>query len=480
MTANHSNFAFLQSEWPELYAEAARAEHALARDPRTACFYARRTLELAVAWLFRADPSLKTPYKPDLSAFLFEPSFKVLVGPPLHAKMDVIRKQGNSAVHSSRPVRPADALGVLRELFQVAFWLARHYGRSVGARPDPALQFRADLLPRADAAAAAQTQAALQKLAQDLAERDAAVAAAQQKAAALDEELARLRAEVAAAKAANNAQPDAHDYNEAADARPAIIDLLLKEAGWALDQPRDREFEVAGMPNNQGEGFVDYVLWGDDGKPLAVVEAKRTRSDAARGPAAGQALCRLPGSQLRPAAADLLHQRLRALALGRLALPAAAGAGFLQEGRTAAAGAAAQQPQAAGGSARSTAPSSSGYYQTPRDPPHCRDLRAGPAAQGAGGDGHRRGQDPHGDRAGRAADARQLGQARAVPGGPRGAGEPGRQCLQGASARCSAGESGHRQGRRGAGLRVHLSDDDGADRRDAATGSAASAWVTST
>jgi type I site-specific restriction endonuclease len=31
------------------------------------------------------------------------------------------------------------------------------------------------------------------------------------------------------------------------------------------------------MPNDQGEGFVDYVLWGDDGKPLAVVEAKRTR-----------------------------------------------------------------------------------------------------------------------------------------------------------------------------------------------------------
>jgi len=31
------------------------------------------------------------------------------------------------------------------------------------------------------------------------------------------------------------------------------------------------------MPNQTGEGFVDYVLWGDDGKPLALVEAKRTR-----------------------------------------------------------------------------------------------------------------------------------------------------------------------------------------------------------
>ena len=31
------------------------------------------------------------------------------------------------------------------------------------------------------------------------------------------------------------------------------------------------------MPNRQGKGFVDYVLWGDDGKPLALVEAKRTK-----------------------------------------------------------------------------------------------------------------------------------------------------------------------------------------------------------
>jgi type I restriction enzyme R subunit len=37
---------------------------------------------------------------------------------------------------------------------------------------------------------------------------------------------------------------------------------------------------VTGIPNVHGEGFVDYVLWGDDGLPLAVVEAKRTRQDA--------------------------------------------------------------------------------------------------------------------------------------------------------------------------------------------------------
>lgn len=284
-----SNFSFLQAEWPALFAEAGKAEQAALVDPRTACFYARRTLELAVVWLFQAEGGrggkLQMPYKPDLSAFLFEPSFKVLVGPALHAKMDVVRKQGNNAVHSARPITAQDAAAVLRELFQVAFWLARNYSRQVTTRPDPALQFRAELLPRpaADAAAtqahAQATQAALQKLADELAARDAALATAQQKTAALDAELAQLRAEVAAAKAANTATPDTHDYDEA-QTRDLYIDLLLKEAGWKLDQARDREFEVQGMPNNQGVGYVDYVLWDDDGKPLAVVEAKRTQRDA--------------------------------------------------------------------------------------------------------------------------------------------------------------------------------------------------------
>jgi type I restriction enzyme, R subunit len=93
----------------------------------------------------------------------------------------------------------------------------------------------------------------------------------------LDAELASLREEIARIKAANSATPDAHDYSEA-ETRDVFIDLLLREAGWDLDQP-----EVAGMPNRGGQGFVDYVLWGDDGRPLGLVEAKRTRRDAIAG-----------------------------------------------------------------------------------------------------------------------------------------------------------------------------------------------------
>ncbi|MCB2070172.1 MAG: DEAD/DEAH box helicase family protein, partial [Ottowia sp.] len=111
-------------------------------------------------------------------------------------------------------------------------------------------------------------------------------------------ELALLRAEVAAAKQANAASAaqaaQAHDWDEA-QTRDLFIDLLLKEAGWALDKARDREFEVAGMPNAAGKGFIDYVLWGDDGKPLAIVEAKRTR----RGAMEGQQQARLYANALQ-------------------------------------------------------------------------------------------------------------------------------------------------------------------------------------
>ena len=81
---------------------------------------------------------------------------------------------------------------------------------------------------------------------------------------------------MAKAKKEAAAQPDPHDYSEA-ETRDRFIDLLLHEAGWPLKDKRDREYPVTGMPNTQDTGYVDYVLWGDDGKPVGLVEAKRTR-----------------------------------------------------------------------------------------------------------------------------------------------------------------------------------------------------------
>jgi type I restriction enzyme R subunit len=278
-----SQFAFLQSEFTEVFGLARKAETLALSDPRGACFHARLALESAIKWMYANDRSLRSPYDTALSALIHEGTFRALVGNALVTKAQIIKDYGNKAVHETRPVPPQHAIICVRELFHFSYWLVRTYGR--GARPSADLVFNADALPRA-VQVEASTLAKLQAIAK--AHEDAAKALADEQAArlrseeerlALDEKVKRLQAEIAAVKAANQATPDNHDYNEA-ETRDAFIDLLLAEAGWPLDQPRDREYPVKGMPSTSGDGFVDYVLWGDDGKPLAVIEAKRTKRDA--------------------------------------------------------------------------------------------------------------------------------------------------------------------------------------------------------
>ena len=271
-----SQFAFLQPEFPEVHDAAHRAEALANSDPRAACFYTRRTLELAVSWAYEHDASLQLPYREDLSALIHESSFRNMVGQEVFQKCRFIKDLGNQAVHSQKALTAAEAIAAVRELHHVCYWLARTYAK--GAKPDSGATFDPSTLP-VTTTIPKQSLAYFQQLNDQLAAERHKLFAALADKDALDEELKRLRAEVAAIKKSNEATPDTHDYSEA-ETRDLFIDLLLRESGWALDKPEDREYEVLGMPNNQGKGFVDYVLWGNDGKPLAVVEAKKTRRDA--------------------------------------------------------------------------------------------------------------------------------------------------------------------------------------------------------
>src|SRR5690606_4750946 len=186
-----SQFSFLQREWAAVFEAASKAEAAVHADPRTACFYARRALELAVSWAFKHDPGLRLPYQDNLSALIHEPSFKQTAGEAVLGKARVIITLGNRAEHSHRPVSKADALVALRELFLFAYWFARTYGRT--GRPAPGLAFDASALPR-PARAAAQSAEQLRALEARLRERDENLAALLADKNALDEELKRLRA----------------------------------------------------------------------------------------------------------------------------------------------------------------------------------------------------------------------------------------------------------------------------------------------
>lgn len=67
------------------------------------------------------------------------------------------------------------------------------------------------------------------------------------------------------------------------ETRKQYIDAMLRDAGWRLGVDWLEEVELQGMPNQAQVGFADYVLYGDNGKPLAVIEAKRTSVDPAKG-----------------------------------------------------------------------------------------------------------------------------------------------------------------------------------------------------
>ena len=164
---------------------------------------------------------------------------------------------------------------MLQDLFQVAYWLVRTYRRNLS---EPLQEmFDPYLLPPAVEDAAAQSRNQLEAFEAQLeAERHAREqerALNEQVRAEYEAKLAALQAQAGSTKARNARTPDRHDYNEA-QTRETIIDLMLLEAGWDVNAKNVREFSVVGLPTKTGKGRVDYVLWGDDGKPLAVVEAQ--------------------------------------------------------------------------------------------------------------------------------------------------------------------------------------------------------------
>lgn len=282
-------FAFL-SPFSFLADHVTMAERQAHSDPRGTAVHCRLAVEALVLWLYENDADLEAPYQDHLAALISEPCFIRLVGTMIRAKIDFIRKIGNSAAHPGK-FAPSQAVGALREIFHIGVWFATRYSKS----PPPAqLAFSADLLPK-DAAEIAQTSAEeVQKL-ELAAKRDRKALDSERRArladadsrAALEAELAAMRAEITALRHTNEGRDAGHDYDEATTRRE-FIDVLLHEAGWPLTDARDIEFPVHGMPNDRsadskGAGFVDYVLWGEDGKPLAVIEAKRSRKDPREG-----------------------------------------------------------------------------------------------------------------------------------------------------------------------------------------------------
>ncbi len=275
-----SNFDFARAAWPGLADDCMRAESYGRSDPRGCLFYARRVVEQVVTRIYDVD-ALPLPYRDDLAARIGDPAFLQATGPDVVMKADLIRKAGNDAVHRERLISAETGLRVLEELFDLVLWSFFRYSTRPDATP-LASTFDRDLVPQPVGAEPPLSATELTRLLAEFEARDAAIAEARAANENLQAQLDAMRAEVAAAQAAKTVTVDTHDYSEART-RVRFIDADLREAGWEPDDADVREYPVTGMPNAEGNGFVDYVLWGANGLPLAVIEAKRTSKDPAIG-----------------------------------------------------------------------------------------------------------------------------------------------------------------------------------------------------
>ena len=266
-----TNFSFLQTknEYAMFAPAAAEAERVYAASPAMCAVGCRKALELAVKWVYAADSTMQMPYKDNLQSLLHEPSFRFAVDRTTWGKLPFLVKLGNLAVHTARAVQPGDALLSLRGLFEFIQWVDYCYGADYEDR-----RFDEAKIPTERVVADTKKVKEQESL---LGKKDAEIDA-------LRKEIEAMSAQLTAARERHKQERTfaADDLSEF-ETRRRYIDVDMKLAGWRFTGPDadvQVEYPVEGMAGVVGRaGYADYVLFGKDGLPLAVVEAKRTSKD---------------------------------------------------------------------------------------------------------------------------------------------------------------------------------------------------------
>ena len=263
-----SNFDFiLKNEIFRTFAEASvEAEKSIAVANVSCAILCRRALELAVKWIYANDRELVLPYQNNLSSLVYDINFKSMINEKVFNGMTYIIKLGNFSVHSNKKVTRKEAVLCLKYLFDFMDWIAYYYDSNYIET-----KFDEGKLPGESSANLKKEER--EELENKLVEKDEKIEKILKENEELREKLTKQRT---SKKTAYNFKVS--DISEF-ETRKQFIDLDLKIAGWDSTNIRE-EVEVKGMPNTQEAGYVDYVLYGENGKPLAVVEAKRTSKDA--------------------------------------------------------------------------------------------------------------------------------------------------------------------------------------------------------
>ncbi len=258
-----TNFDFLlkDKQFDTFSGVAIAAENTLHIDVDSCVINCRRAMEFAVKWMYSVDKALYLPYQDNLQNLMNGEDFRDIVGNDIWQRMDFIRKVGNSAAHGGRKVTGEQAELCLENLYIFLDFVACCYGKNYkSSNFDKSLL---ELTPEEALSFVPDNNIDLSKLIEENRE--------------LKEELTARRAEQQQTYVQKPL--DLSEYKT----RKIYIDFMLEDAGWREGRDWLNEVELPGMPNRSEVGFADYVLYGDDGRPLAVVEAKRTCVDVSKG-----------------------------------------------------------------------------------------------------------------------------------------------------------------------------------------------------
>ncbi len=262
------NFQFLskKKKYESFTNACIEAEKSLVVSYSTTAILTRRALELAVKWVFTHDEDLTSPYDDRLSALIHDFHFKAIIDEKLFPMLRYIQQLGNKSAHTGSPVRREQAVIALKNLFEFVVWIDYCYSDEFEERT-----FNEGILGDNDQAG--KNQKAMKELYDRLGAKDQKL----EEIIAENEELRQKFKE----RRKFNVVKRTHKVDEISEfqTRKMYIDLELELSDWKFGKDCLEEVEVKGMPNAKGIGFVDYVLYGDDGKPLAVVEAKKTSVD---------------------------------------------------------------------------------------------------------------------------------------------------------------------------------------------------------
>ena len=270
-----SNFSFLtfKKEYALFAPAAIEAEKVYHSAPAMCAIGSRKALELAVKWVYAADSSMDMPYRDNLQSLIHEPSFRFALDYKTWGKLPYIIKLGNLAVHTEKTVSASDALLSLRGLFEFIEWIDYCYGSDYEER-----HFDEAAIPKEKVII---DTAKIKEQESLLGEKEAEIERLRLK-------IEEMAAEYTVAKEENKAERtfSAEDDTEF-KTRKKYIDVDLKSLGWKFEgEDADvwEEYEVDDMKGIPGQlGYADYVLFGKDGLPLAVIEAKRASRDANAG-----------------------------------------------------------------------------------------------------------------------------------------------------------------------------------------------------